>query len=47
MVFSIVNSVFGLINAFCSDDFGVVIVSVCVMGSCVALFRVLRRVACV
>lgn len=46
MVYVIVNSVFGLINAFCSDDMGVLIVSICVMGACVSLFRVLRSAAC-
>lgn len=43
MVSIMVSSVFDLINTFCMDDFGYVIVNVCVMGACVALFRVLRR----
>lgn len=43
MAFTIVYNVFDLIDTFCSDDFGFVIVNVCVMGACVALFRVLRR----
>ena len=43
MVYTMVSVVFDLIDAFTVDDFGSVIMSVCVMGACVALFRVLRR----
>lgn len=43
MVYTMVSVVFDLIDAFCVDEFGFVIVSVCVMGACVALFRVVRR----
>lgn len=43
MTFTIIYNVFDLIDTFCNDDFGFVIVNVCVMGACVALFRVLRR----
>lgn len=42
MVSTMVNSVFNLFSAFCMDDFGYVIVNVCVMGSCIALFRLLE-----
>ena len=43
MVYVMVNTVFDLFTAFCADDLGQIIVPVCVMGACVALFRVLRR----
>lgn len=43
MVYVMVSAVFDLIDTFCMDDFGYVIVNVCVMGACVALFRILRR----
>lgn len=42
MVSTMVNCVFDLFRAFCLDDFGYVIVNVCVMGSCIALFRLLE-----
>ena len=45
VVSSMVSVVFDLIAAFCVDDFGYVVVNVCVMGSCIALFRVLRSAA--
>lgn len=32
-----------LIYAFISDDLGQVVTSVCILGACIALFRVLRR----
>lgn len=43
MVYTMVQSVMGLIDVFCVDSLGNVIVNVCVMGACVALFRVFRR----
>lgn len=45
MVSSMVSVVFDLIAAFCVDDFGYVIINVCVMGSCIALFRLMRNAA--
>lgn len=42
MVSTMVSSVFDLINTFCMDDFGFVVVNVCVMGACIALFRLLE-----
>ena len=45
MVDVVIDTVFGVFGAFCADDLGQLIVVCCVMGSCVALFRVLRRVA--
>ena len=45
MVDTMVSVVFDLIDAFTVDDFGSIITSVCVMGACIALFRVLRRAA--
>lgn len=43
MVYVVVDTFFNLFSSFCSDSMGQVIVSICVMGCCVALFRVLRR----
>lgn len=43
MVYTMVRVVMDLIDVFCADSLGSVVVSVCVMGACVALFRVLRR----
>lgn len=43
MVQVMIDSVFDMFSAFCADDMGQIIVSICVMGACVALFRVLRR----
>lgn len=43
MVYTMVRSVEDLINAFIADDLGGIITSICVMGACIALFRILRR----
>lgn len=43
MVYTMVYAVMDLIDVFCADSLGNVIVEVCVMGACVALFRVFRR----
>lgn len=40
-----VSCFFDLFNVFCADPFGSVIVDICAMGSCIALFRVLRSAA--
>lgn len=45
MVVTMVTVVMNLIDVFCTDSLGNVVVSVCVMGSCIALFRVMRRAA--
>ena len=45
MVDVVIDTVFGVFGSFCADDLGQLIVVCCVMGSCVALFRVLRRAA--
>ena len=45
MAYTMVQVVMGMIDVFCDDPLGNVIVSVCVMGACVALFRVMRRAA--
>ena len=45
MVYTMVNTVFDLIDVFCADAFGNIVVEVCVMGACIALFRILRSVA--
>ena len=43
MVYTMVHAVRDLIYAFTSDDLGGVITALCVMGACIALFRLMRR----
>lgn len=43
MVYTMVHSVRDLIYAFINDDVGGIITSLCVMGACIALFRIFRR----
>ena len=43
MVYTMASVVFDLIDAFSVDDFGSIIMGVCALGACIALFRVMRR----
>ena len=35
--------VWNMFNAFCEDQMGMIITSICCMGAAIAMFRVLRR----